>query len=308
MEEPAIDAGTVERVSERYPFYEVKKIPWNPPSAYFQPKKVFEKEPEEEPVPTRPPSRKVNKDALSPGQRQLYGKSLFEKDLMILRDRGQRQERKETRESAPSLPPSLYFREERMRKRKREEEMEEHENNVARMMRREKKWKKKVESEREKVRAAILARKEAKENEDEWEHRKRVQEVLERAKKAAEIREELGDDRNTRASSLKYITGQRMSDREGIEMRRLRLNSELRKEKSRRIRKKLIPIMDKIQQDMEPKTSTHMKKQKMLATERQWQAWLDLTEKTNEKRKSLVERTQYQCDAAGNAILRNGYR
>ena len=302
---PDVDPQKLECMSERYPFYDVKKIPWNPPAAYFQPKKVFEKEPDEEPY-IKPPSRKVQKELLSPSQKPLYGKSLFEKDLVILRDREEKREiekQKGKKSPGPQLPPSLYFREDRERRRKRDTEMEQHQEEIARMIRREKKWKRKVMADRERVKAAIQARKEEKENEEEWAHKQRINELIERAKKAAALEAEFEGERPTRASSLKFLMAQRASDKEIIEYRRMRLNAELRKEKSRKIRKKLTPVMDRMNQDVFAKNSASKRRQEMQQTERQWQEWLDLTEKTNAKRKSLVERVQYQCDAEGRMLL-----
>ena len=71
---------------EKYPIYRIKPIKWNPPSTYFQPKKHID--PPHECVQSyKKLSREVNPDNLSEDQKNLYGKSLYEKDLEIIKQR-----------------------------------------------------------------------------------------------------------------------------------------------------------------------------------------------------------------------------
>lgn len=278
--------------ADRYPLYDAKPIPWKPPSAYFYEKPEVNVEPEPEITYVKAPAREINPKLLSADQRRLYGRTMFEKDMVILKDRDTRRSVMDLPVKSPANPPSLYFREEDKRRRKEDEEVKRQAENVVQTGRRKRRVELKEKEEHDRIRRVARARKELQEEQIAMEHSERMQALTNRARKAAATELELG--RPTRASALKASTSKARNEQRNVEMRREEFNEEMRKENIKEARKRVKRVVKMMNCQVDPKKSMEMMKNELRQREKEWAQWLEVTERQNAVRSTMLERTFWE--------------
>lgn len=285
---------------EKYPIYRIKPIKWNPPSTYFQPKKHID--PPHECVQSyKKLSREVNPDNLSEDQKNLYGKSLYEKDLEIIKQRNlqfeYRNSQKKHRSSSVNSkirPPDIFYREEAERQQKNEE-LQRYENQIKKKNKRKiKNQKRRFEKEKIKLDETKAAR----------DYDRKIQFEIYEEEEKKEIKKRLDYlnslniqfDRPTRASSLKEETAKKKIQRKAVSDRINQLNRDMKNEILKKETKKISSVIDEINPREKNNEKMKMRKHEMLKTEREWNKWLALTEQTNKTRETMIERLYSQYD------------
>lgn len=278
---------------EKYPIYEVKPIKWNPPPAYFQPKRQIDP-PQEYIPPPKKPSRNVNPEYLSDNQKNLYGKNLYEKDLEIIKQRNSQieyQNSKKRRSSSVNCkaqPPSIFYREEAERKQKNEELQKYEDHIMKKNKRKEIRQKRKYEEEKIKLDRIKAARDYDRKIQFEIYEEERKKEIKKRLDYLNSI--QIQSDRPTRASALKEETTKKKIQQTAIDERKRTLNREMKKEILKMETKKISNVIDEINPKIKSDENLKMKKHTLRKNEREWNKWLKLTEQTNKTRETMIER------------------
>ena len=282
---------------EKYPFYEIKPIKWNPPSPYFHHKKEVPP-PEEYVPPPKTPAREVDPSKLSDKQKKLAGMNLYEKDLEIIKDKNNfiKKSRKPVRASSVSRtrdPPDIFYREERSRQKKNME-IEKHEKDLIRKRRKQKRKEDRIYN-REKMRIDRIA--------EELENMRKEQQIMNEEARQNEIKrrneyckslqKNINPEKKTRASLLKEEATKKRLEKIQIDQNREKLNKKLRtqdhKLKTMKINMAIEEMNGKFSKTYDEK-KLHEKKVLLRKKERQWMKWLTLTEQSNKERETMIER------------------
>lgn len=282
---------------EKYPIYDPKPIKWNPPSSYFQPKKEIEI-PEEYTPPPKKPAREVNFDLLSPNEKKLYGRSLYEKDLEIIKLKQQRYPQKiDIVNRSPvnnCKPPSIFYREEAIRDMKNQE-LQEYEEKMKRKKKKiERKQRKQFQIEKQKIDEVRRAREIDRKIQNEYFEEERRHE-LKRRQDQIKARN-IPTDRPTQASRLKEEVNHKKIEKAKIEERREKFNDEMRKNSINSDAKKIHAIVNDLNSRIETPSNAKKMRKQLHKNQRSYQAWLNLTENANKARETLLEKLIYQYD------------
>lgn len=273
----------------KYPLYEPKPLKWEPPAAYFHYKVPPEPEPEYVPPP-KPPMRPINPHNLSDSQKDLWGKSPFEQDLIIMqKKKGLKQKEKDNKKKRiSSQPPNIYLREERERRIKETRKNEMIEELKKHKQKENKKLARKNKKEKERLELIRVNREKELEEIGKMQHELRMQALKERQNILDNITIE--PNRQTRASHLKADSCRMSLELEKIENSRDRLNREIRREKQRECTHKLSKIISTMNREFEVENKNKNRKAALRRNERKWINWLSLTEQTNRIRPTMLER------------------
>lgn len=280
----------------KYPRFERTSIPNNAPSTFYE-VKARPEEPEEHVPPPRPIPRKIDPSRLSKNQRELNGKSPFEQDLIIIKRKN-----KMLRKIRPNPDPnSLKFKENVEPPQLFERELcEIRENNQNRLNmelekqkeleKKEQRLKLKFEKDRQRLKKKRIDHQAQLAREQEIMRQQRLQIEMEEREKARELWENFVPDKPTRASHLKVDTCRRMLEHRHVEERRQKLNSQIRKEKSKEQTKRLQATLLRLQPTIGAKKHADKARKDMRAHHRKWMRWLKLTEQANDMRLTMLER------------------
>jgi hypothetical protein len=230
---------------------------------------------------------------LSPKQKKLYGKSMYDKDLEILHSRALTARRHSARRPthSPDVPPSCWYRAERERKRRVAEDEAELEQ---------------IASEKvhlAKARVNLAGRSAADffllpNADDGMNSADQLQAFAERAARLEALRS--APDRATRSSHLKREHARRVKDGLTLDRRREVLNGELRKAREKYQAERLVKAIGKLNPDMTLIRQAQMRKEQLREAGERWTEWLRLTDETNEARGTMLERLFLQHEIMSN--------
>jgi hypothetical protein len=228
----------------------------------------------------------VNPDNLSPAHRELYGKTLFERDLARLA--GKTDQTCKTPERPLGRPPSCWFRAEEERERRLADERAA----IERKMRQssEVEFRPTIDDisspPSERVRVLFS------DSDDDME------EMVERAEELKA--ERFAPHRPTRASELKSARGQRSSERYALNEQQERLGAEVRRERLRQQTKKLKKVVDKLSPGVVLSKRVQMQKALLINSTKKWAEWIKATEQTNATRGTMLERVFLEHESMAN--------
>lgn len=305
-----------------YPNYEYKPIQIDPPAVYYRRKLRFKSPPELE-YTAKNISHEVDPEKLSKDHKLFAGKSLFEKDLIIIEQKNQllaknsnslnhkkransvnfhkknqsiesnnEEEINEIQNS--TSPPNVFYREEEKRqiiKAEREKQIQMLKN---RQKRQEKRSQHKFEREKKKI--DMIAR------ERETERISQEKMMMEEKEKALQKKKEKYEKykqnplRSTRAANLRTESTNHKIEVDRANQQKEKLNSQLKRKRLKKQTKRIATLIKSMNQDYNIECRARQKADEMKKTERGWYRWLDKNAKSNEKKETILERTLFATD------------
>lgn len=280
----------------KYPKFERIPIKSEIPSVFYSIKVRPQPEPEYVPPP-RPHPRDVNCDVLSASQKEMYGKSPYQQDLIIIKKKRELLAQNGPAPDPNTIPPregvkvpEIYTRFEK------EWTVEKAKRDAAIKAREEQQRKAEEEARKESIEHAAKQReiRQLRQMERELERQKEQVERAEMEKaKLREWKEKAANwnpNRPTRASRLKDDSCRRQLEMRELEEKRLALSRELRREKDKKEAIKLKPVLERLKPLGEGKGTAEKMRKEMRANQRKWVRWLKLTEDENEQKQPMLER------------------
>jgi hypothetical protein len=271
---------------ERCRFSDVEYILDESPVMCFY-RKTAPYDPPEEPELSE--KRPINPERLSAFHKTLYGKSLYEKDLAIIKSRRQARARGRARPTAksPDAPPACWLRAERERRQRQAAEQAEQDLIALEKLR--------LETP---MRTQSFEVSVAKNPEAIWDDPEKVKEFADRMQRLEAIRN--APDRPTRASYLKEDRARRIRASEEVEERRQKRTARLQKEREKGQAKRLSSAISKLNPDATLIRQARMRMEQLKGGETQWREWQVVTDQANEARGTMLERFFLQHENMAN--------
>lgn len=277
----------------KYPKFDRKVVPNNIPSMFYSVKIQLPPEPEYVP-PRRPKPRKIIPENFVKNEykREFCGKTPYEQDLLIIKHRQEM-----LGELYPPIPepkkdvkpPKMYYREEEERQKAREEMERQQDKEMFEAMKREERRRKRFERESEKLRREKEERQSYLQSEIESAKEEQKLWLEEEKQRNREKWKDFVPDRPTRSSILRDESCRRKMEREFLDERREKLNTEMRKEIEKEEMKKLSVTLLRLKPSDENKKSAEKMRKEMQRNTRNWNRWLKLIEQ-DIGRQTMLER------------------
>ena len=284
---------------KNYPFIDAKPIPWNIPSVYYQ-QRVRLKPPPEPSPPPKLVFRDVDYDKLSEGHKKLAGKSLFEKDLIIIQSKNQSSKVWDNSsdssdstipEKIKANPPSVFKREEQLRLSKKEERDKKERQMFLKKKRQERRRKRLYDKEKRKI-DMISKEREAERNYNQQKlNEEKEKEILEKQKLYGKMIK--SPQKTTRSMTLRMEVNKHRVEVEKINKQKEKLNNDMRKLREQRYTQKIKSMIDEMNPDQNFASRARQKKENLLKLEKSWKKWLRLTEQTQQNKECMLERIYY---------------
>lgn len=322
-----------------YPNFDYKQIPVDPPSVYYQRKLRYKPPPEKEYIRKTVP-HKVDPEKLSEDHKLFAGKSLFEKDLIIIEQRNQmlaknrnyrpmKSNHNKKRAQSVNLqskkkiisdsnfnieeeeeygsddfenshpqtsinPPSVFYREEEKRQIKKTERDKQIDLTEKRQKRQEIRRRHKFEKEKKKIDMVTKER----ESERAFQEKRMIEEKEKELQKKKEMYQKFKQAplKSTRATNLRTEATNHKIEADNANQQREKLNSKLKAQRLRKQTKRISRLIQSMNQDYNDACRARQMVEEMKKTERGWYRWLDKTQKSNEKKETMLERTLFATD------------
>ncbi|OHT15112.1 hypothetical protein TRFO_14472 [Tritrichomonas foetus] len=282
---------------KNYPFIEIKPIPWDPPSVYFQ-QKV---KPKPLPEPAPPPKlvfRDVDPEKLSEDQKKFAGKSLFEKDMIIITarqsmsaKRSESARKDKIHKRIHEQPPNMFYREEKERQIQRAEKDRHDRILEKKKIRQEKRKKKKFEKEKKKIDSITRERESERLYYEQKMMEEKEKEFLEKQKKFEKLLK--SPQKPTKAATLRMEANKHRIDIEAANQQREKLKQEMNKERQKKQTKRIAPMIEEMNPEYNYVSRARQKKEALLKQEMQWKKWLKMNAQSIEHKETMLERLFY---------------